>query len=81
MKRTQGEESTVGHKNSDSGASSSFDDFRRAIEEGLSASIPGDEPCPVSFGFLCLECPEKDLGRATAVRNFWAWKCYGNVYS
>jgi len=58
----------------------SLEDFRREIDERLAELASDDEPPIFSFNFLILECPEKDLGRATAVRNFWAWICYGDVY-
>ena len=33
------------------------------------------EPELVAGGFLQIECVEKNIGRATALRNYWSWVC------
>ena len=34
-----------------------------------------EEPELVTFDFLAIECLEKDIGRAMAMRNHWAYRC------
>lgn len=54
--------------------------LREKVDRMLSEIARNDSRPLFKFNFLTLECPEKDLGRATALRNFWAWKCFGDVY-
>ena len=34
-----------------------------------------EEPELATASFLELECVEKNIGRATALRNYWNWVC------
>jgi hypothetical protein len=43
--------------------------------ESLEDSMIQEEPELVSFDFLMLDCLEKDIGRAMAMRNYWVYRC------
>jgi|WetSurSiteA1Bulk_404760.scaffolds.fasta_scaffold174315_2 hypothetical protein len=43
--------------------------------EPLEESMIHEEPELVSFDFLTLDCLEKDIGRAMAIRNYWVYRC------